>query len=55
MSFNIVNDGGFICGHDYCKVKYPGVVRAVSEFCNEKSLKVSFVSTCGLPTFAIRK
>jgi len=55
LSYNIVNNGGLICGHDYCNIKYPGVVQAVSEFCQEKKLNIEFISNCGLPTFAIRK
>lgn len=55
LSYDVVNNGGLICGHDYCRIKYPGVVQAVSEFCQEKNLHIEFVSNCGLPTFAIRK
>lgn len=55
LSYEIINEGGLICGHDFCRQKYPGVVRAVEELCQEKNLKVDFISSCGLPTFAIRK
>ncbi len=55
LSYDVVSKNGLICGHDYCKIKYPGVVQAVSEFCQEKKLNIEFISNCGLPTFAIRR
>lgn len=32
-----VKSGGFICGHDYCDL-FLGVVQAVDEFCQQRSL-----------------
>lgn len=38
---HVVRTGGWICGHDYCSV-FPGVVRAVDEFCcrHDRSIKI---------------
>jgi hypothetical protein len=46
---------GYICGHDYTKTSFPGVVKAVDEFCLEKNLKINFLSKDGCPTFCIIK
>lgn len=36
--------GGWIMGHDYCVV-FPGVVRAVGEFCKTHNLKIDYITT----------
>ena len=54
LSYNKVKKGGLICGHDYSS-RFEGVVRAVNEFCQEKNLKINFLSNDVLPTFAIIK
>lgn len=52
FGYNIIKDGGFICGHDYGKA-HNGVLKAVDEFIKEKNLKISrqFLDS----SFAIRK
>lgn len=37
-SYRCINDNGYICGHDYSEKNFPGVVRAVQEFCTTKNL-----------------
>tara|TARA_B100000686_G_C16780398_1_gene971421 strand:- start:1490 stop:2086 length:597 start_codon:yes stop_codon:yes gene_type:complete len=36
-----VKRGGVISGHDYNRLKWPGVVKAVKEFCKEKGVTFS--------------
>lgn len=52
-AYEVVTPGGLICGHDHCESQFPGVVKAVKEFCAERSLEVNFMSSCRLPTFSI--
>tara|TARA_B100000131_G_scaffold251098_1_gene244587 strand:- start:98 stop:679 length:582 start_codon:yes stop_codon:yes gene_type:complete len=42
-----VRRGGILSGHDYNKVKWIGVVRAVEEFCEENGLKFYLTGTVG--------
>ena len=53
--YSKVKIGGIISGHDYCSVKFPGVVRAVIEFCTEKNLQVTYITQDKLPSFVIYK
>lgn len=53
ISYNKVKNDGFICGHDYNESRFPGVYRAVNEFCGEKNLEIKYLTKDGCPTFAI--
>ena len=44
---------GIIAGHDYDNNKYPGVVRAVNEFCEKYNSSISFLTQDGCPSFGI--
>lgn len=55
LSFEKVKQNGFICGHDYEAKRFPGVVRAVNEFCEFFNLKINAISQDGLPTYLILK
>jgi hypothetical protein len=55
ISYKKVKDGGYICGHDYTSQMFEGVVRAVDEFCEEKKLKIEYLTKDGCPTFCIIK
>jgi hypothetical protein len=55
LSYNKIKQGGFICGHDYTKVMFEGVVRAVDEFCIEKNLEIKYITKDGCPSFCIIK
>lgn len=54
-SYKKVKVGGYICGHDYTSHMFEGVVRAVNEFCDEKKLKINYLTKDGCPTFCIIK
>ena len=54
-SMKVVQPGGYILGHDYHDKRFPGVVRAVKEFCKEHKLKIEVLSTDALPTYMIVK
>jgi len=53
VSFLKTKNGGLICGHDYTSDKFPGVVQAVNEFCQNKDLKINYLTNDGCPTFCI--
>ena len=53
LSFEKVKKGGYICGHDYEPKRYPGVVKAVNEFCNFYKLEITCLTKDKLPTFLI--
>jgi hypothetical protein len=55
LSFPKVKINGYICGHDYEINRFPGVVNAVNEFCEENNLKINCITEDGLPTFLIQK
>lgn len=55
LSFKKVKSGGVICGHDYTKHMFEGVVKAVDEFCEEKKLSINYLTKDGCPTFCIKK
>jgi hypothetical protein len=54
-SFSKVKKGGIISGHDYNNDMFPGVVRAVTELCNDKQLSISYLTEDGCPSFYIIK
>ncbi|GAG94109.1 unnamed protein product [marine sediment metagenome] len=37
-----VKEGGLLSGHDYGKSRWPGVTKAVDEFCKKNSLKLNY-------------
>lgn len=53
ISYLKVKSGGFILGHDYEINRFPGVVKAVNEFCEEHDLEISAITEDGLPSFLI--
>jgi len=50
-----VKNGGAIIGHDYNHNKFPGVVKAVNEFCKKYDKQISFLTEDGCPSFLILK
>jgi hypothetical protein len=42
-----VATGKLLCGHDYNKSDWPGVVKAVDEFCKERNLKAHLTGVVG--------
>lgn len=42
-----VRNGGILSGHDFNRIKWPGVVQAVEEFCQEKGIKFYLTGTVG--------
>lgn len=55
IAFNKIKNGGYIFGHDYNQTVFPGVVKAVNEFCDENNLTISYMTNDGCPTFGIIK
>jgi hypothetical protein len=53
VSFLKTKNGGLICGHDYTSDRFPGVVQAVNEFCQNNDLKIDYLTNDGCPTFCI--
>lgn len=49
-----VKKGGFIMGHDYHNEMFPSVVQAVSEFCQQYSLEIKYITKDGCPSFLIQ-
>lgn len=54
-SYSKIKNGGFIMGHDYTQLMFPGLVRAVDEFCLEYNLEISFLTQDGCPSYLIVK
>lgn len=54
ISYNKIKHNGYICGHDYTNDKFPGVFKAVNEFCEEKNLSINYLTKDGCPTFCIK-
>lgn len=52
-SLRKIKPGGYIMGHDYTP-QFPGVVRAVDEFCEKIRTPISSLSKCGCPSFCIQ-
>lgn len=38
-----IKNGGFICGHDYT-IQFPGVIKAVDEFCKKYNLEIELTT-----------
>jgi len=55
LSYEKVKNGGIIMGHDYTNHMFPGVVKAVNEFCEDYNLKIKFLTEDGCPTYVIFK
>lgn len=55
ISFKKVKNNGYICGHDYNESRFPGVYRAVGDFCDENKLEIVSLTNDGCPTFCIKK
>lgn len=55
LSFKKVKTGGMIMGHDYTASMFPGVVKAVDEFCSSNNLKIQYLTKDGCPTYCIIK
>jgi hypothetical protein len=53
LCFNKVKNKKYICGHDYTRDMFLGVVDAVDEFCKNKNLKIDFLTEDGCPTYCI--
>jgi hypothetical protein len=55
LSFSKIKNNGFIMGHDYCPKQFPGVCRAVNEFCTLHSQQIKYIANDILPSFCIQK
>jgi hypothetical protein len=53
LSLKKIKKGGIIMGHDYTPNMFPGVVRAVDEFCKKYNLKIDVLTKDGCPTYLI--
>jgi hypothetical protein len=42
-SYRCIKNNGYICGHDYTSIHFPGVVNAVNEFCDSYSTEVHII------------
>lgn len=54
LSYFKVKDGGYISGHDYNEHSFPGVFKAVNEFCDKYNLIIEAISEDILPTYLIK-
>jgi hypothetical protein len=54
LSYQLIKSGGYISGHDYENNRFPGVVKAVNEFCKENNLQIDYLTKDGLPSFVIK-
>ena len=53
ICFRKIKNGGILCGHDYSEFKFPGVFKAVNEFCRDNNQQIDTVTLDGCPTFQI--
>lgn len=53
-SYKKIKDGGCIMGHDY-NLSFPGVIRAVNEFCIKYNLNIEYLTQDGCPSYLIVK
>jgi hypothetical protein len=53
LSLKKVKSGGIIMGHDYTHNMFPGVVKAVDEFCKNYDLEINILTKDGCPTYLI--
>lgn len=54
-SFSKIKYGGYIMGHDYNAISFPGVVLAVNEFCTKYGLEIEYLTQDGCPSYLISK
>lgn len=54
-SYPKIKQGGYIMGHDYTTNMFPGLVRAVDEFCLEYNLSIKYLTEDGCPSYLIVK
>jgi ubiquinone/menaquinone biosynthesis C-methylase UbiE len=54
LSYDLIKPGGYISGHDYEINRFPGVVKAVEEFCQQNNQNIEYLTKDGLPSFAIK-
>lgn len=55
VSLSKIKLGGFILGHDYNNQMFPGLVKAVDEFCLENNLQIKYLTQDGCPSYLIIK
>lgn len=55
VCFPKIKKDGIISGHDYTNTMFPGVVKAVDEFCLENKLNIEYLTQDGCPTYFIYK
>lgn len=53
-SYNKLNSGNFIGGHDYSKDLFLGCFNAVNDFCNDFNQEIKIITRDRLPSFFIR-
>jgi hypothetical protein len=54
VSLKKIKKTGFICGHDYTQDKFPGVVKAVSDFKLQNNFEISHLTKDGCPSFCLK-
>jgi hypothetical protein len=55
LSYSKIKNGGYIMGHDYTQHIFPGLVKAVNEFCLEYNLNIDYLTEDGCPSYLIKK
>ena len=54
LAFLKVKPNGYIVGHDYNIIRFPGLVKAVDEFCQLYNLKIEILTEDKLPSYVIK-
>lgn len=54
-SYPKIKQNGYIMGHDYTINMFPGLVKAVDEFCLEYNLNIKYLTEDGCPSYLIIK
>lgn len=55
VSYPKIKQGGYITGHDYTTSMFPGLVKAVDEFCLKYGLSIKYLTKDGCPSYLIVK
>jgi hypothetical protein len=55
ISYSKIKKDGFIMGHDYTTDIFPGLVKAVDEFCLKNKLNIKYLTKDGCPSYLIIK